>query len=63
MKITAIKTFLPASGIRNRSLIKVETNEGIYGWGEAYSIGLDLSVKPIVDYICERQTKYRNHND
>jgi galactonate dehydratase len=51
MKITALKTFLPAFGNRNRALIKVETDEGLYGWGEAYSIGPDLSVKPIVDYV------------
>jgi galactonate dehydratase len=51
VKITAIKTFLPAFGNRNRGLIKVETDEGIYGWGEAYSVGPDLAVKPIVDYI------------
>jgi galactonate dehydratase len=51
MKITAVKTFLAAFGNRNRGLIKVETDEGIHGWGEAYSIGPDLSVPPIVDYI------------
>ena len=51
MKITAIKTYLPNFGRRCRGIIKVETDEGIYGWGEAYSIGPDLSVKPIVDYI------------
>ncbi len=51
MKITAIKTFLPSIGTRNRNLIKVETSEGISGWGEAYSIGPDLSVRPIVEYL------------
>ena len=51
MKITDIKTFLAVFGNRPRGLIKVETDEGIYGWGEAYSVGPDLSVKPIVDYI------------
>jgi galactonate dehydratase len=51
MKITAIKTYLPNFGRRCRGIIKVETDEGIYGWGEAYSVGPDLSVKPIVDYI------------
>jgi galactonate dehydratase len=51
MKITDITTFLPVFGRRTRALIKVETDEGIHGWGEAYSIGPDLSVKPIVDYI------------
>src|SRR5918992_772307 len=42
---------MPSLGNRNRGLIKVETDEGIHGWGEAYSIGPDLSVKPIVDYM------------
>lgn len=51
MKITAIKTFVGSVSSRNRALIKVETDEGIYGWGEAYSVGPDLSVEPIVDYI------------
>lgn len=51
MKITAIKSYLPSFGNRNRGLIKVETDEGIYGWGEAYSVGPDLAVKPIVEYI------------
>ncbi len=51
MKITAIHSFLPAYGNRNRALIKVETDAGIHGWGEAYSIGPDLSVAPIVEYV------------
>ena len=53
MKITAIKPVLARFGNRPRVLIKVETNEGIYGWGEAYSIGPDLSVGPVVDYCFE----------
>ncbi|MSR84772.1 MAG: mandelate racemase/muconate lactonizing enzyme family protein [Candidatus Latescibacteria bacterium] len=53
MKITAIKTFMARWGSRPRGLIKVETDEGLYGWGEAYSIGPDLSVEPIADYIFE----------
>ncbi len=51
MKITAIKTFLSTFSNRTRVLIKVETDEGIVGWGEAYSVGPDLSVAPIVDYL------------
>ena len=51
MKITAVKTFMPAFGNRTRGLIKVETDEGVYGWGEAYSVGPDLSIAPIVDYV------------
>ena len=53
MKITAIKTFMGLFSGRNRALIKVETDEGIYGWGEAYSIGPDRSIEPIADYIFE----------
>jgi len=51
MKITSIKTVMANYGSRPRNLVKVETDEGISGWGEAYSIGPDLSVGPIVDYI------------
>jgi galactonate dehydratase len=53
MKITAIKTFVARFGNRPRALIKVETDEGIHGWGEAYSTGPDLSVKPVADYLFE----------
>ena len=53
MKITSIKTFVAQFGNRPRALLKVETDDGIYGWGEAYSTGPDLSVEPIADYIFE----------
>lgn len=53
MKITAIKTFVAHYSKRTRALLKVETDEDIAGWGEAYSIGPDLSVAPIADYIFE----------
>ena len=53
MKITAIKTFVARFGNRPRALIKVETDEGLHGWGEAYSTGPDLSVEPVADYLFE----------
>ena len=53
MKITAIKTFMGVFGSRPRGLLKVETDEGLYGWGETYSIGPDLSIEPIADYLGE----------
>ena len=53
MKITAIKTFSGTFGNRSRGLIKVETDEGLYGWGEAYSVGPDRAIEPIADYIFE----------
>ena len=53
MKISAIKTLMARDGNRPRALIKVETDEGIHGWGEAYNHGPDLAIKPTVDYIFE----------
>ena len=53
MRITAIKTFIARFGDRPRALVKVETDEGLHGWGEAYSVGPDLSVGPVVDYVFE----------
>lgn len=35
MKITDIKTYIIQSGVRDFLLVKVETDEGLYGWGEA----------------------------
>ena len=51
MKITNIENFIVDAGWRPWGFVKVETDEGIYGWGEAYSTGPDLSVEPIADYI------------
>lgn len=53
MRITAIKTFMTREGTRSRALVKVETDEGIHGWGEAYSPGPDLAIEPTLDYIFE----------
>ena len=37
MKITAIKPYPAWSVWRNVFLVKIETDEGIYGWGESYT--------------------------
>jgi len=51
MKITAIKTFLVGAGGRNWVYVKVMTDQGIYGIGEAYSSGPDeATVKVIEDF-------------
>ncbi|MBL8294703.1 MAG: hypothetical protein JNN08_22855, partial [Bryobacterales bacterium] len=51
MKITDIKTFLTGAGGRNWCFVKVETDQGIHGIGEAYSCGPDeATVKVIEDY-------------
>ncbi len=41
IKITDIKTYLVGVGGRNLLFVKVETDQGIHGIGEAYSCGPD----------------------
>jgi galactonate dehydratase len=51
LKITGIKTFLVGAGTRNWLYVKVLTDQGIEGIGEAYSAGPDeATVKVIEDY-------------
>src|SRR5262245_48677242 len=51
IKITDIKTFLVGVGSRNLLFVKVETDQGIYGIGEAYSCGPDdATVATINDF-------------
>ena len=51
MKITDIKTFLVGAGGRNWVYVKILTDQGIYGIGEAYSAGPDeATVKVIEDF-------------
>ena len=53
MKITGISTHMTRLEARSRAFVKVQTDEGIHGWGEAYSTGPDMSVAPIADYLFE----------
>ena len=51
IKITDIKTFLVGVGSRNLLFVKVETDQGIHGIGEAYSCGPDeATVATINDF-------------
>jgi len=51
IKITDIKTFLVGVGNRNLCFLKVETDQGIHGIGEAYSCGPDEATMAVVhDY-------------
>jgi galactonate dehydratase len=51
MKITDIKTFLVGAGGRNWVYVKVLTDQGLFGIGEAYSAGPDeATVKVIEDF-------------
>jgi galactonate dehydratase len=49
MKITDINTFHAYDGRRNNIFLEIETDEGITGVGEAYSIGPDQSVLSMLD--------------
>ena len=53
MHITDIKPFPVWVGTRNQMLVKIETNEGIYGWGESGLSGRELGVKGIVEHYRE----------
>jgi galactonate dehydratase len=51
IKITDIKSFLVGAGGRNLVFVKVDTDQGIHGIGEAYSCGPDeATAKVIEDY-------------
>jgi galactonate dehydratase len=53
MQITGITTHTLNIRGRSRALLKVDTDAGVHGWGEAYSTGPDLSVAPIADYLLQ----------
>ena len=48
MKITKIQTFLVNTGHRNVPFVKVHTDEGIHGVGEAYSCGPDKATAEVI---------------
>jgi galactonate dehydratase len=48
MKITKIDTFLVNMGHRNIPFVKVQTDEDIYGIGEAYSCGPDRATVEVI---------------
>ncbi|NLD42253.1 MAG: mandelate racemase/muconate lactonizing enzyme family protein, partial [Chloroflexi bacterium] len=51
MKITGIETFLVDVNRRNLCFVKVSTDEGIHGVGEAYSVGPDVATAKVVEYF------------
>ncbi len=53
MKIKDIKTFPVWVGHRNQMVVKVETDEGIYGWGEAGLSGRELAVQGAINHYRE----------
>jgi galactonate dehydratase len=53
MKIVDIKTFPTWVGSRNQLIVKVETDEGLYGWGEAGVSSRELAVAGAVRHYRE----------
>jgi galactonate dehydratase len=53
MKITDIKTYPIWVGTRNQLVVKVETDEGIYGWGESGLSGREMAVVGAVKHYSE----------
>ena len=51
MKITNIKPFPVWVGHRNQHIVKVETDEGIYGWGEILGFRVEIGKQAVCRLI------------
>ena len=51
MKITDVHAYAFWAGFRNVCIVKVETDNGIYGWGESGLSGREQAVKGAVDHF------------
>jgi len=54
MKITEVKTFLVSTLRQNWLFVKVMTDEGIFGWGEASVEGQEKAVEQAVHVLAQR---------
>src|SRR6185295_431623 len=53
LKITAIKPYPVWVGTRNQLLVKVETDEGVHGWGESGLSGRERAVIGAIEHYRE----------
>src|SRR6187397_2782637 len=53
LKITAIKPYPVWVGTRNQMLVKVETDQGIFGWGESGLSGREKAVMGAIEHYRE----------
>jgi galactonate dehydratase len=53
MRITDVRPFVVRVGHRNQLLVKVETDDGIYGWGEAGLSSRELAVEGAIRHYRE----------
>jgi galactonate dehydratase len=63
MKITAIRPFVAWIGIRNQLLVKVETDEGVFGWGESGLSGREKAVMGAMDHYGQFPRRARSDAD
>ena len=53
MKITAIRAYPAWVGIRNQLLVKVETDAGVFGWGESGLSGREKAVAGAIEHYAQ----------
>src|SRR6218665_1248898 len=53
MKITAIKPYPVWVGTRNQLVVKIETDQGIHGWGESGLSGRERAVVGAIEHYRE----------
>src|SRR5438552_16463124 len=53
MKITAIRPFAVWVGSRNQLIVKIETDEGIFGWGESGLSGREKAVAGALEHYAQ----------
>ena len=53
MKITAIRPYAVKVGIRNQLIVKVETDQGVFGWGESGLSGREKAVVGAIEHYAE----------
>ncbi len=53
MKITKITPFAVRVGIRNQLLVKVDTDEGVFGWGESGLSGREKAVMGALEHFSQ----------
>ena len=54
MNVTGVKTFLMRGIARNWLFVKIETDEGIHGWGEGTLEGQEKTVEQAVLMFADR---------
>jgi galactonate dehydratase len=53
MKITAVRPFVAWVGKRNQLLVKIETDQGIFGWGESGLSGREQAVAAAIEHYAQ----------